>query len=390
MIRHSTWSCFWLIVLVTVSTDATKTKGSSLRPTAPTETALLDIDENDGTMVCLVKAVDIWHSSGQGSKQIRCVLQDETSLALDSHSLEPNQEDLWDQLLRPASLYARIPTGIAAMVGSELHLSEQVKIDLYSSDEHDGSQSESEEEREDDDSGQQSKLRSGSRDDKAQKQEEGRKRKRRRKGSKGFSQQHRQRQRQRQRQRRHLQSNNTLRLTGTSTVLVLRVSAIDTEPSLSGLDMSTKVFGTVSSIFNEPVGAVSMESIYSDCSHNQLRFVPATGTNIVNGVGEVVLDTSIRRQNPFEVENLVAAAANDRFGPINTYDHVIFCMPPGLVGNWNAYGYIGWYRSVFNDGFCGFPSALVHEVGHNLRLTHSREGTEYGDRSCLMGESYER
>jgi hypothetical protein len=41
-------------------------------------------------------------------------------------------------------------------------------------------------------------------------------------------------------------------------------------------------------------------------------------------------------------------------------------MPPGTSGTWKAYGYVGWYRTVFNNDWCGYPSALVHEIGHNL------------------------
>lgn len=47
-----------------------------------------------------------------------------------------------------------------------------------------------------------------------------------------------------------------------------------------------------------------------------------------------------------------------------------------------------WYRSVYNDDFCAQHSALVHEVGHNIGLTHSNEDGLYKDQTCLLGFSY--
>jgi hypothetical protein len=36
-----------------------------------------------------------------------------------------------------------------------------------------------------------------------------------------------------------------------------------------------------------------------------------------------------------------------------------------------------------------YPSAQMHEIGHNLDFAHSNEGTErYGDTSGIMGFAY--
>lgn len=54
-----------------------------------------------------------------------------------------------------------------------------------------------------------------------------------------------------------------------------------------------------------------------------------------------------------------------------------------------AYAYINSYLSVYNDQWCNSPSGQLHELGHNLNLAHSGEGTNaYGDQSGMMGYSY--
>ena len=46
--------------------------------------------------------------------------------------------------------------------------------------------------------------------------------------------------------------------------------------------------------------------------------------------------------------------------------------------------------SVYNDEACNQVSTQVHELGHNLNLAHSGMGSdEYGDKSGMMGYSYE-
>jgi hypothetical protein len=53
-----------------------------------------------------------------------------------------------------------------------------------------------------------------------------------------------------------------------------------------------------------------------------------------------------------------------------------------------AYGYINSWLTVYNDVWCEYLSAQMHELGHNLDLGHSNEGEgddgEYEDQSCMM------
>lgn len=140
---------------------------------------------------------------------------------------------------------------------------------------------------------------------------------------------------------------------GTSTVLVLRVSALDHQASLSAKDLSNKIFGTNGD-------KVNLVTIYDTCSVGKLKFVPASGENIVDGVGEIFLTQNVGGMNSVDVDNLVVAAGNAKFGELSiNYDHVMFCLPPGTAGTWLAYAYLNWYRSTYNDLWCGYPSAQV-------------------------------
>ena len=57
------------------------------------------------------------------------------------------------------------------------------------------------------------------------------------------------------------------------------------------------------------------------------------------------------------------------------------CLPYGSLSSgragWLGYAYINHYLQVINNSWCGSPSVLVHELGHNLNLGHSGEGKNF-------------
>jgi hypothetical protein len=78
---------------------------------------------------------------------------------------------------------------------------------------------------------------------------------------------------------------------------------------------------------------------------------------------------------------------------LSPFFSVAFCLPPGTVypdvgTGWIAYAFTGEYRTFFNDLWCSYVSAQVHEVGHNMNLDHSNDHGEYGDGTSMMGYSY--
>lgn len=166
------------------------------------------------------------------------------------------------------------------------------------------------------------------------------------------------------RRRKPSDTSNSRRLTvrkiGTRTVLVLRVSSADRNLTLTAKELSNRIFGTDGD-------KVNLLSVYGDCSAGKLKFIPATGPNILNGVGEIVLPQKIGGMNSVDVDNLVVAVGNTMFGELSRlYDHVMLCLPPGTAGTWLAYGYLNWYRSSYNDLWCGYPSAQVSVISWGI------------------------
>jgi hypothetical protein len=146
----------------------------------------------------------------------------------------------------------------------------------------------------------------------------------------------------------------TLRRKGTSKVVVVRVTSRDSQVSYSAETLATRIF--------DP-DIVSFRSQYKACSNNQLEFVPATGEGITNGVGELFFDEDLVDQYmSYTVENDLLAAFVDNFGSTDNFDHILFCMPNNMAGDWIGYTYGQTYRSWYNNDWCGYYTLHFHEV----------------------------
>lgn len=170
-------------------------------------------------------------------------------------------------------------------------------------------------------------------------------------------------------------------------VLVVRVIAPDAQTSLNMSQLSDSVFGTS----GDPVNLASQ---FSACSYGQLNFVaaqPANSEPIIDGVIEVTIDQVISGTDNSVVRNAVTSALNSKLGyqAASRFDHVMYALPPGTNGGWIAYAYINSWLSVYNNDWASYVSAQMHELGHNLGLSHSGAGTnQYADQSGMMGFSY--
>jgi hypothetical protein len=171
--------------------------------------------------------------------------------------------------------------------------------------------------------------------------------------------------------------------TGTRSVLVVRVVALDSSTSSNQTVLSNRIFGTYGDMMNLRTG-------YQACSFGQLQLVPSANTKAVNGVVSVSIALNVKGVDPSIVENAVITSLTSLVGnPQSQFDHVMLCLPPGTASDWLAYGYYNYYLTVYNNGACLHPSVQMHEIGHNLNLGHSGLGTDkYGDQTCIMGYSY--
>lgn len=181
--------------------------------------------------------------------------------------------------------------------------------------------------------------------------------------------------------RRHLADN-----IGTKTVVAVRVVASGgAYNAATPAGLSDDVFGTGSDTFN-------LKSAYEGCSHDQLTINPGGAANgIVDGVVTITVDTAATSGNDGVMRNAVTDAIKAQFGvshPTNIADHWMYCLPPGVMGG-IAYAFVNSWMSVYSNQWCNYPSAQVHELGHNFNYAHSNEGsTNYADQSGMMGYSY--
>mmetsp|Transcript_19939 Transcript_19939/g.29570 ORF Transcript_19939/g.29570 Transcript_19939/m.29570 type:complete len:625 (-) Transcript_19939:1231-3105(-) len=167
-------------------------------------------------------------------------------------------------------------------------------------------------------------------------------------------------------------------------VLVLRGNGLDKNVTASSAELSDSIFGTNGDSFN-------LRSQYRACSYDQMIFNAVLQEGTTGGVYDVSVDKNIIGTPDHEIRNEMVSKAKENFGTDlgNIADFVMACIPPGTPGQWIAYAYGGYYLSVYNDRWCTFPSAQMHELGHNMALSHSGEhNNKYGDQSGMMGYSY--
>lgn len=164
---------------------------------------------------------------------------------------------------------------------------------------------------------------------------------------------------------------------GSKTLLVVRINTLDSFTSEQTGQISDDVFGTRGDLVNA-------KQQYKACSFDQLELTPFQDEYTVDGVREISIPFNIAQQSKMFLQNEVTKL----LGKSNA-DYVMYCMPPGSNGKWIAYAYINGWLSVYNDKWCSYVSAQMHEIGHNLGLGHSNEaGIEYNDQSGYMGYSY--
>ena len=161
------------------------------------------------------------------------------------------------------------------------------------------------------------------------------------------------------------------RTTGQRTLMVVRVIS-DTgverlEPSLSKNHLKKNIFG-------DPTfpNRANFKKQYSLCSGKKLVFNPATHNRDSSGVVNLVMKRTLKNLDfTINLENEVNKAFEAEYGSASRYDHVMFCLPRGMNGEFLAYALVNDNHSYFSDPWCGSLSATMHEIAHNLGMCKS-------------------
>jgi hypothetical protein len=143
-------------------------------------------------------------------------------------------------------------------------------------------------------------------------------------------------------------------------VLVIRAVALDRSTTATEAQLSDDIFGTAGD-------AINLKSQYQACSDGKLVFEPVTTNALVgtDGVYTVTLPTTnVTGATDSTIRTAMVNKATADLGSLTSVaDYVMLCLPPGTTGGWIAYAYINHWQSVYNDNWCRYPSAQLHEVG---------------------------
>lgn len=169
-----------------------------------------------------------------------------------------------------------------------------------------------------------------------------------------------------------LQSHRQLQTSGTRTVLVVRVKVID------GAYDAADQTGLSNDVFGNGVDTYNLKSQYAACSYNQLiiekspnrsmTINPNDGTTAINnGVVDIAVALT-KSAGDSSIRNAVTTKINAVFGvtsPDQLANHVMYCMPPGTMGQ-IAYAYPYSWNTVYSNDWCNYLSTQMHEVRYTF------------------------
>jgi hypothetical protein len=141
---------------------------------------------------------------------------------------------------------------------------------------------------------------------------------------------------------------------GRRRVLALAISTRDSQSTYTAEALFPYLFGK---------DRVSVVTQMEACSAGKLLLEPIFG-----GVVDIALDGSM--EDYPGVLDAVQESLNvlqeqlqiDSITNIGDVDHMLFCMPPGMV-NFAGSATTNHYRSIYNDVNCARLSVLLHEIG---------------------------
>jgi hypothetical protein len=173
----------------------------------------------------------------------------------------------------------------------------------------------------------------------------------------------------------------------THPVLVVRVSTLDSTPNVTADLLRRTTFANDS---------VSLRSQFLKCSAGTVVFAPFSNElvpEILGGVLDIELDLIVSNISRRDLTHQAINYTNILLGVDNVedvVDYLMLCLPPGTKEEWLAYAFKRYYLSVYNDVWCAYISATMHELGHSaFGFLHSNQyGIIQADTTGYMGYSY--
>jgi len=143
-------------------------------------------------------------------------------------------------------------------------------------------------------------------------------------------------------------------LQGVSTVLAVRVVALDASTTRSANDCRAHTFGGYDD--EGILDDMNMKSQIDACSYGKLKFVePADNPafpDVVGGVVTVYLNQNVVGASHSTVKGWLRDETPPLAGPLDAYDHVMYFMPPGVDFNGAAaFGYMPGRETVSSASF---------------------------------------
>jgi len=157
-------------------------------------------------------------------------------------------------------------------------------------------------------------------------------------------------------------------------------------PPTSLSAMSNYWFGTNGDLINN-------DSQFQACSFGKVSFPPyvgttTTGVTITDGAYEITVSATYNGSDS-AIEAEARTVLEAELGSLGQFDYVAIHVP-GEGQGYCAYAYINNWFSLYQDNCGDYVTVQMHEIGHNLGLAHSGEGSStYGDTSGVMGAMWD-
>jgi len=127
-------------------------------------------------------------------------------------------------------------------------------------------------------------------------------------------------------------NNEVITTTGPKTLLIVRVTSLDSNVSLSSEELSESAFGH----------GVSLATQMHRCSNGKIEFYPAVGAGINGGVGELKLESNTIGVQSKNLQTALREAFVENFGEEDQYDFIAYCLPAKTGDperSWIAYAF---------------------------------------------------